>query len=99
MKDKIELKNLENEFWDALGEGEDPIIQGKIDAIGFLLGETDPITDEEVAVPESDEDLDKLIAVLKKERENVPECSLFGDPNWKITDAQIEVCEWAKGVK
>ena len=55
------------------------------------------ITDEDVAIPQSDEDLDKLIAILKAEKENIPEYSLFGDPNWQIFNAQIEICEWAKG--
>lgn len=98
MKDKFELRAKEDKLWDARGEGNgDPIIVGKIDAIGFLRGETDPITDEDIAVPHTDEDLDNLIKVLRKERLEIREYSAFGDPNWQITDAQIEICEWAKG--
>lgn len=98
MRDKIELQIKEEELWDVRGEGEgDPLITGKIDAIGFLQGETDPITDEDVPVPKTNEDLDKLIATLRTERENIAEYSAFGDPNWRVIDAQIEICEWAKG--
>ena len=93
MKNKYQLKDKENEIWAG---DEDPVNGGRVDAIGFLRGETDPITDEEVAVPETDEDLDNLIAILRKEKENISEYSFFGDPNWKIIDAQIEICEWAK---
>lgn len=100
MKDRYELKDKENELWGARGEGEgDPIIAGKIDAIQFLLGDGDPITDEDIGAPTTDEELDKLIAILKAEKENIPEYSMFGDPNWKVADAQIEICEWAKGGK
>jgi len=97
MKDKSQLKDKENELWDACGESEDPILRGKIDAIGFLLGDTVPITDEDMEPPETDEELDSLITVLESEREHIPEYSAFGDPNWKIFDAQIELCRWAKG--
>lgn len=97
MKDKYQLKDKEDALYDASGEGDNPIIRGKLDAIGFLLGETDPITDEDVPAPQTDKDLDNLIAILRKERANIREYSAFGDPNWKIIDAQIEICEWAKG--
>ena len=36
-----------------------------------------------------------MIAELKAHREDVPERSAFGDPNWKQTDAQVEILEWA----
>ncbi len=94
MKDKYQLKIKEDELWE--GDNEDPVTRGKTDAIGFLLGDLDSITDEEIAVPQTDEELDKLIAVLKAEKQSYPEYSYFGDPNWKIVDAQIEICEWAK---
>jgi len=94
MKDKYQLKRKEDELWES---GEDEVTRGKRDAISFLRGELEPITDADVAVPQSDEDLDNLIAILRTEKEGIPEYSLFGDPNWKITDAQIEICEWAKG--
>ena len=98
MKDKIELKIREEELEDILGDDEEnPVIYAKRNAVGFLLGEMDPITDEEVEVPTSDEELEKIINILKKERANIPEYSMFGDPNWKVIDAQISICEWAKG--
>lgn len=99
MKDKHQLKAKEDELWATRSEkGEDPILKGEIDAIGFLLGEIEePITDEDVPVPQSDEDLDSLITHLKDEKKSVAEYSAFGDPNWRIIDAQIEICEWAKG--
>lgn len=97
MKDKIELKIKEEELWDADDGRDDPIIRGQIDAIGFLCGDTDPITNEDIAVPQSDDDLDNLIALLRKEKTQIREYSMFGDPNWLIILAQIEICEWAKG--
>jgi len=95
MKDKFELQAKEDALYE--GDCEDPIIRAKLDAIGFLLGETATITDEPTAVPQSDEDLDKLIAELGKDKNSVPEYSAFGDPNWRVSDAMIEICEWAKG--
>ncbi len=96
MKIKSELRIKEEELYNELGESEDPIIRAKLDAIGFLLGETDPITESDCSVPQSDEELDHLITILKEEREKVPKYSAFGDPNWKTTDAQINICKWAK---
>ena len=95
MKAEFELKAKEDALYE--GDSEDPIIRAKLDTIGFLLGETDPITDEPTDVPQTDEDLDKLIEVLKKDKNSVPEYSAFGDPNWRVSDAMIEICESAKG--
>ena len=95
MKAKFELKAKEDALYE--GDSEDSIIRAKLDTVGFLLGETDPITDEPTDVPQTDEDLDKLIEALKKDKNSVPEYSAFGDPNWRISDAMIEICEWAKG--
>jgi hypothetical protein len=97
MKDKIDLKIKEDELYDEMPpDGDDEITRAKLDAISFLLGEGDPITSAELDSPQADADLDKLIAELKKDRENIPEYSAFGDTNWKCIDAQIKICEWAK---
>ena len=98
MKDEYQLHAKEDELWATKGEKEDPILQGKIDAIGFLRGEADPITDADVPMPQTDEDLDRLIVILETEKKGIAEYSFFGDPNWKIIDAQIEICKWAKGI-
>jgi len=96
MKDMFELRRKEDELWEEDDGRDDPIIAKQIDAIGFLKGELDPITEENQEVPTTDEGLDKLIAQLKIEREQIAEYSFFGDSNWKIIDAQIAICEWAK---
>ena len=96
MKANFELRAKEDALYE--GDSEDPIIRAKLDALGFLGGNRDSITDDEgTPVPQSDEDLGKLIAILQTDRGNIREYSAFGDPNWKIIDAQVEICEWAKG--
>lgn len=99
MKSKTDLKLKEDELWNSIGdEGDgDPVTRGQLDALGWLEGETDPITEEDVAVPTTDQELDNVIAILRKEKEDIAEYSFFGDPNWQVSDAQIEICEWAKG--
>lgn len=99
MKDKIDLSLEEDALYEEAGDEPDSITRAKLDAIGFLRGETDCITDEEIEPPKTDEDIDRLIAILRKERGEIAEYSLFGDPNWQMIDAQIEICEWAKGGK
>ena len=37
--------------------------------------------------------IDAEIAKLKAERDTLPEFSFFGDPNWVIIDAQIDILE------
>lgn len=97
MKDKIDLKLEEAALYEETGDEPDSITRAKLDAIGFLLGEIDCITEEEIKPPQTDEEIDKLIAILRKERAGIPEYSLFGDPSWQMIDAQREICEWAKG--
>ena len=97
MKSKIALRIKEDDLYDEAGDGDDPITKAKRDAISFLLGDGDGITEEELPAPQTDADLDNLIAALKRDRESMPEYSMFGDPNWQETDAQIRICEWAKG--
>ena len=96
MRTREELLRKQDEL--RAKDKEDPIITAQRDAIGFLLGELEPITDEKVAPPQTDEDIDNLIKVLRKEKAEIAEYSFFGDPNWQIADAQIELCEWAKGL-
>lgn len=98
MKDKYQLKDREDELWEERSEDEgNAILRAQCGALGFLRGETDPVTDAEMETSKTDEDLDKLIAQLQQEKENIREYSAFGDPNWQMLDAQIEICEWAKG--
>lgn len=47
--------------------------------------------------PKTDADLDRIIDTLREDRKNLPEHSTLDEPNWKMIDAQIEICEWAKG--
>lgn len=96
MKNKQSLKLKQNEIYGANPDLEDPVGRARCDTIDFLLGDGDPITDEDFPVPQSDGDLDELITALRKERKAYPEYSLFGDPNWKMIDVEIEICEWAK---
>ena len=42
------------------------------------------------------EEIDRQIAGLKKERASLPERTAFNDPNWKGIDAQIAVLEGKK---
>jgi len=42
------------------------------------------------------EEIIRLIT-LEEEKATCPEFSFFGDPNWKMIDAQIEIARWAKG--
>ena len=99
MKSRAELSQRQDDLYDVFDEagGESPVIQAKLDATGFLLGETDPIVDGAITPPKTDKDIDDLIARLRDERGTLPRFSAFGDPNWSMIDAQIEICEWAKG--
>ncbi len=76
--------------------GEDQVQTAQYSLLGWLLGESDPPMDDEMDPPTTDEQLDKAIAVLQAERENIPEYSVFGYPNWKIIDAQVAELEWCK---
>lgn len=97
MKDKIDIKIKLEELGDEDPNFENESIKAKVDTLTFILGDADPITDEEMEPPTSDAELDQLIEVLRREREEVPRYSFFGDDNWRIVDAQIQICEWAKG--
>lgn len=41
-------------------------------------------------------EIDFQIAGLKKERETIPQFSFFGDNNWDIIDAQLDILEGRK---
>jgi hypothetical protein len=97
MRKEYELRIRQDRLLDSLDDNDNPIARAKLEAIDFILGEGDPITNDELPTPKTDEDLDKLIATLEKEKHEVPEYSAFGDPNWKTSEAQIEMVKWAKG--
>lgn len=60
---------------------------------GGFVGILSPL----IPLPSTDADLDRIIAALKEERKTLPERSELGEPNWKMIDVQIAICEWAKG--
>lgn len=97
MKDKVAIEIKLEELGDEDPNFENEGIKAKVDALTFILGEADPITDEDMKPPKSDAELDHLIEVLRQDREETPHHSFFGDDNWEIIDAQIQICEWAKG--
>lgn len=98
MKDKYTLRAKQNAILTARDEDiENPILQAKDETLGFLLGEMDSPVESITEPPTTDEDIDKLIEAVREENEGIREFSMFGDPNWKIRDATIEILEWAKG--
>lgn len=97
MRTKLELQQKQNDLYDVMGNRRIPVIQAQLDAIGFILGANDPITDEDMPVPKTNSDLDNVIKQLGKDKKTVPEYSAFGDHNWENIDAQIEIVRWAKG--
>ena len=97
MKDRIELKLKLEELEKEDPDFSSPTTEAKVNAIQFLLEDGDPITEEDMPIPKTDEDIDKLIAILRQERIKLPHYSFFGDDNWTNIDASIEICEWAKG--
>ena len=82
---------------DLDGDEEDPVSNAQYEVLGWLLGGSDSPTDDDRPVATSDSDLDAAIAALKLERNNLPEYSMFRDPNWAIIDAQIAELEWCMG--
>ncbi|KKN74984.1 hypothetical protein LCGC14_0384860 [marine sediment metagenome] len=76
---------------------EDPVELAKYEALGFLLGDMDSPVESITEPPTTDDEINKLIEGVKAEYEGVPEFSMFGDPNWRVRDATIEILEWARG--
>jgi hypothetical protein len=67
MRKEYELRIRQDRLLDSLDDNDNPIARAKLEAIDFILGEGDPITNDELPTPKTDEDLDKLIATLEKE--------------------------------
>ena len=98
MKDKATIRVKMDAVLDERDEDyENPTLQARDETLGFLLGEADSPVSSIVNPPTSDEDLDHLVKEVKAEYSDLPRYSMFGDPNWKIRDATIEILEWAKG--
>ncbi len=98
MKSKSEIRERQDSIINARDEDyENHVLQAKDELLGFLLGDMDSPAGEVTEPPTTDEELDKLIEAIKAEYKDLPEYSAFGDSNWKVRDAEIEMCEWAKG--
>jgi hypothetical protein len=91
MRDKIDVEIRLDEIY-----GEDPQEKAKADALGWILGDSDPITgdDESTGKFATEDEVEKAIESLKNDRKTIPEFSMFGDPNWQQIDAQIEILRW-----
>ena len=97
MKDQMDLRIKQDKIVGARDEDYDnPILQAKDEMIGFLLGEMESPVESIEKPPTTDDDIDALIVALKAEYKDLPEYSLFGDPNWGMRDAGVEILEWAK---
>ncbi len=71
------------------GKEEDGAVgNAQYETLGWAAGEYDSPTGNNEPAPTCDEDIDKVIAALKKEREDLPEFSMFGYNNWATIDAQ-----------
>ena len=98
MKSKSELKFKQDRvLGDRDEDWDDPILKAKDETLGFLLGDMDSIVMDIETPPTNNSEIDAMIVSVKKEYENLPEFSVFGDPNWKVRDTMIEMLEWAKG--
>lgn len=98
MKDKYQIKEKQRGILGARDEDIDnPILRAKDEILGFLLGDMDSPVESILHPPTNDYEIDELIKEVKVEYEGIPEFSMFGDPNWKVRDAEIEMLEWAKG--
>lgn len=97
MKDKYQIDARLSRLYDSLDDvgGEDPIIQGKLDALDWVSGDADNLISGEVDAGFKEEArITTMIEELIKEKETLPEYSFFGDSNWKLIDAQVEILKW-----
>lgn len=98
MKSKIDITLEEDAIYDKCGRDEPSAIdRARLAALGWAKGELDPITDDGIDVygrGATEDEIKQTIEQLKTERESIPEYSFFGDPNWQMTNAQIEILEW-----
>lgn len=94
MKNERAITRRLNELYDHVGEHPTPEQSGQMDALGWVLGEADSILEDENAKADSDDAIRKAIEELKASKKKYPEYSLFGDPNWRVADAQVAILEW-----
>jgi hypothetical protein len=94
MKDKYAIEERVDHLYDRIGHDDpSPVERGRINALDWVLGNGDPIGDDEDA--KADEaGIRKVIEELKQTRTKYPRFSTFGDPNWDVADAQVEILEW-----
>ncbi len=97
MKDKNTLRGKQDDILEERdNDMENPILQAQDEMLGFLLGDMDSPIEAITKPPTTDEELALLIEAVKEEYKDVPEFSMFNDPNWKVRDATITILEWAK---
>lgn len=94
MKNKRDIERKIDRLYDNAGEQPKPEERARIDALYWVVGQGDPIIDDEEIKPDSDESIRKVIESLKDSKNKYPEFSVFGDPNWRVADAQVEILEW-----
>lgn len=94
MKDKNEIRVKVHRLVRTAGDPPTAEQRAQIDALDWILGDADPILDDESLIPDSDENIRKAITLLKASKDQYPQYSAFGDPNWRIADAQVEILEW-----
>ena len=98
MKDKYALRRKQDAVCgERDGDIEDPILQARDETLGFLIGDMESPVESITESPTNNAEIDKLIEAVRAEYEGVPEYSMFGDPNWQVRDAIIEILEWVKG--
>ena len=94
MRNDYEIKGEIDAIYDLMDEG-DPIDKAKAEALDWVLGNCDSPADMDLTGKEATEnEVRKCIELLEADRRDIPEYSFFGDPNWKVLDAQIEILEW-----
>ncbi len=76
---------------------DDDVGNAQYETLGWAAGQSASPTGNSEPTPTHNEDIDKVIAALKKEREDLPEFSMFRDNNWATIDAQVAELEWLKG--
>ena len=97
MKSKIDIAIRRDEIYDDNPEDElGELDQAEMNCLDWLHGDGDSITENEMEVPKTPEEVDAVIAQLRKEKEELPARSFFGTDNWGTIERQIETLEWFK---
>jgi len=100
LKSKVEiLIEIDRIYEDCHGDAEpEPEDRAKTEALEWVTGGGYPIsgdaTDDPLGRMAEEEEVMLTIEELKRQRNELPEYSLFGDPNWRMTDAQVEILQW-----